>query len=275
MKKVQTLLLGHSVVNNMKLNPVLVSKTILQLLLFCLFLGFFGIPSFNQYQRKETIIVKSELETTGIEAPAVTLQATQDNFGWKSVENGSIWYKFAVLEHCERINMTLEQCIRSDTMKLDDFLIDIQIRKNFDTEAPPLLNKSTSSAYWKEGMTATAFGRYFTFKAPKSITLNQEYCMTFVLVKNFTIIVYVHDEDFFFNTANPLGPPINYWTFPGISERNHYQELTLTKQTKLNLDRRPCNEDPDYSFTKCIKENVSKKVMQHKFYQVVLKSGWL
>ena len=151
-------------------------------------------------------------------------------------------------------------------MKLDDFLIDIQIRKNFDTEAPPLLNKSTSSSYWKEGMTGTAFAKYFTFKAPKSITLNQEYCMTFVLVKNFTIIVYVHDEDFFFNTANPLGPPINYWTFPGISERNHYQELTLTKQTKLNLDRRPCNEDPDYSFTKCIKENVSKQVMQHEFY---------
>ena len=108
--------LNPVLVNNMKPNLVLVSKTILQLLLFCLFLGFFGIPSFNQYQRKETIIVKSELETTGIEAPAVTLQATQNNFGWKSIENGSLWHNFDLYDHCERINMTIEQCVQSDTI---------------------------------------------------------------------------------------------------------------------------------------------------------------
>ena len=69
----------------MKLNILLFSKTTLQLVLFFLFLTFFGIPSFKQYQRKETIVVKSELETEGIEVPAVTLQATLDNFlGWKS-----------------------------------------------------------------------------------------------------------------------------------------------------------------------------------------------
>ena len=56
------------VVENMKLSLVLVSKTILQLVLFFLFLAFFGLPSFSQYQKKETIIVKSELDTQGIEA---------------------------------------------------------------------------------------------------------------------------------------------------------------------------------------------------------------
>ena len=104
----------------MKLNLELdfVSKTILQLLLFSLFLSFFGIPSFNQYQRKETIIVKSEVETTGIEAPAVTIQATQNNFGWKSIEKGSFWHDFDLYEHCEKINMTIETCVQSDTITL-------------------------------------------------------------------------------------------------------------------------------------------------------------
>ena len=167
----------------MKLSLVLVSKTILQLLLFFLFLAFFGLPSFSQYQKKETIIVKSELDTQGIEAPAVTLQAIQNKFGWKSAGN-ELWYNFELYEHCERINMTIEQCIQNDSIKLTDFLEDIRIDKNYDSRSatPLLLNLSTSSAYWREDMTATAFGKYFTFNSPKSITLNQDYCMTFILV---------------------------------------------------------------------------------------------
>ena len=254
------------VVENMKLSLVLVSKTILQLLLFFLFLAFFGLPSFSQYQKKETIIVKSELDTQGIEAPAVTLQAIQNKFGWKSAGN-ELWYNFELYEHCERINMTIEQCIQNDSIKLTDFLEDVRIDKNYDSKSatPLLLNLSTPSAYWREDMTATAFGKYFTFNSPKSITLNQDYCMTFILVRNFTFIVFVHDEDIFLNVANPLGPPVNYWTFEGTKdEKNHYQELTLTKQTKLNLDRIPCEEDPAYSFTKCIKENSSKKVIRRQ-----------
>ena len=244
--------------NNMKPNLVLVSKTILQLLLFCLFLGFFGIPSFNQYQRKETIIVKSELETTGIEAPAVTLQATQNKFGWKSIEQRIVWHEFDLYEHCENINMTIEQCIQNDTITLSDFLANVSIENNFVSSV--LLNMSSSLAYWTEDMSTTAWGKQFTFKPPKSITLNQDYCMTFSLFKNFTFFVMVHDEDFFFNNANPLAPPVNYWTFNGLFQRNAYQELTLTKHKKLNLEQRPCEEDPDYSFIHCIKENSAKKV---------------
>ena len=256
------MLVCEQVVANMKLNLVLVSRTVLQLLLFCLFLGFFGIPSFSQYQKKETILVKSELDTDGIEAPAVTLMAVQNKFGWKSARNESFWYKFVLYEHCERINMTIEQCIHKDSIQLTDFLADARIEKTINSSSSVLLNLSSASAYWREDMTATAFGKYFTFKSPKSTALNQDYCMTFILVRNFTFVVFVHDEDFFLNNANPWGPPINYWTFEGPSQKNHYQELILTKHTKLNLDGRPCEEDPAYSFTKCIKENSSRKVIK-------------
>ena len=65
----------------MRLNILLLSKTILQLLLFSLFLAFFGIPSLTQYQRKEIIVLKSESKTNGIEPPAVTLLATRNSLG--------------------------------------------------------------------------------------------------------------------------------------------------------------------------------------------------
>ena len=250
------------VVDNMKLSLVFISKTILQLLLFCLFLGFFGISSFSKYQKKETIVIKSEKDTDGIEAPAVTLVATQNKFGWKSAQKESFWYNFELYEHCERINRTIEQCIQKDSFKLTDFLANARIEENYNSSAFVLLNLSSASVHWREDMTATAFGKYFTLKAPKSTTLNQDYCMTFILVKNFSYNVFVHHEDFLLNNANPLGPPVNYWTFEGPTQKNHYQELILTKHTKLNLDQRPCEEDPAYSFTKCIKEDSSKKLIQ-------------
>ena len=106
----------------MKLRKALFAKIFLQISLFSLFLSFFGIPSFDQYQRKETIIVKSEFDTNGIEAPAVTIQASRNNFGWKSVDNSPEWYNFDLQEHCDRINKTLEKCIAGDSTKLDDFL---------------------------------------------------------------------------------------------------------------------------------------------------------
>ena len=39
-----------------------------------------------------------------------------------------------------------------------------------------------------------------------------------------------------------------------------YHRITLTKQTKLNLKHRPCDEDPSYSFSTCIKEKLSQRI---------------
>ena len=58
----------------MEVNFLLFSKTTVQILLFFLFLAFFGLPSYNQYQKQETLVIKTELETEGIEVPAVTIQ---------------------------------------------------------------------------------------------------------------------------------------------------------------------------------------------------------
>ena len=68
-------------------------------------------------------MIKSELETDGIEVPAVTLQATLDNtLGWKSVKEEDInWISFELFEHSKGINKTIEECVQTDTIKLSDF----------------------------------------------------------------------------------------------------------------------------------------------------------
>ena len=242
----------------MKLNFLLFSS--LRQVFFFLFLTFFGIPSFKQYQRKETIVIKSD----GIEVPAVTLQATLDNtLGWKSVKEDINWISFELFEHCKGINKTIEECLQTDTIKLSDFLAEARFENTYDSSNSVQIDLSSSSPDWKEDMTTTGFGKHFTFKFSKPFVFNDEYCLTFNLFKNFTFFLFVHDENFFFYNANSLGPPINYQTFQGLNEKNHYQELTLTKHTKLNLDRQPCEDKPAYSFNSCIKETFSKQVRHH------------
>ena len=58
----------------MEVNFLLFSKTTVQIFLFFLFLAFFGLPSYKQYQKEETLVIKTEVETEGIEVPAVTIQ---------------------------------------------------------------------------------------------------------------------------------------------------------------------------------------------------------
>ena len=57
------------------MNPTLghFSNVAVQLILVVLFLVVFGIPSIQKYLDKGTIVVSSEEETNGIEAPAITV----------------------------------------------------------------------------------------------------------------------------------------------------------------------------------------------------------
>ena len=86
--------------------------------------------------------------------------------------------------------------------------------------------------------------------------------LSFELVDSFDYVIWLHDESFFLPNRNPFGPPSKRWKVnrkrkpePGV-----YHLITLTKHKKLNLDRSPCEEDPSYSFTTCIKEKLSQKI---------------
>ena len=61
----------------------------LYVLLLVLFMVFFGIPSVQKYQRKETIFLSSQKLTDGFKAPAITITALSNTtgYGWKTKSN--------------------------------------------------------------------------------------------------------------------------------------------------------------------------------------------
>ena len=40
----------------------------------------------------------------------------------------------------------------------------------------------------------------------------------------------------------------------------------MTKHVRLNLEKQPCVEDTDYSFSSCVKESVTQEVFSLQFY---------
>ena len=231
-------------------------------LLLVLFMVFFGIPSVRKYQSMETISISSEKWTNGIEAPAVTVMALNNNtgYGWKSKTNqtASMMGRHTntfVLDHCKEINQTdLEACILDDSIGLTDFLTTATFQMLQSS-----LNQLNRSS-WTEDMDLTANGRQFTWNPHRSITPNWADVMYLSLYKKFRIYIFVHDIKFSFVSTNPLGTTSAFYEFDGNSMANHYQELILVEHKKLNLEHRPCEEVEDYSFNTCVKENIAKTV---------------
>ena len=231
-------------------------------LLLGLFMVFFGIPSVQKYQSKETISLSSQKFTNGIEAPAVTLLAlnNETGYGWKAKTNqtSSMMGRYTntfLLDHCKEINQTdLETCISVDSFRLTDFLT----TATFQMVESSLNELNTSS--WTEDMDTTANGRHFTWKPQRIITPSWTDVMFLSAYKKFKFYIWVHDINFSFVSTNPRGTTTAFWEVDGNSMTNHFQEIILVKHKKLNLEHRPCEESEDYSFTTCVKESIAESV---------------
>ena len=186
-----------------QLHPTLVFyfNILLQLVLFVIFLVFFGIPSVSKYLDQETIVISSEEKTNGIEAPAITFLALKNHMGWKSVGNMNLRL-FNIVDHCEKIGLPdIGACVSNDTYEFDDFIKEASVgpfnRKHSDL---------TKSSLRKEDLTCTPYGRHFTLNLRRTITRNES---SFVLFKMDTspelfYFLWIHDEKYFLININPF-----------------------------------------------------------------------
>ena len=76
----------------------------------------------SKYLDQETIIISSEEETNGIEAPAITFLALKNHMGWKSVGNTNLRL-FNIVDHCKKIGLPdIGACVSNDTYEFDNFI---------------------------------------------------------------------------------------------------------------------------------------------------------
>ena len=177
-------------------------RIIFQIVLFVIFLAFFGFPSYEKYLRKETVIISTEELTDGFEPPALTISAVNKRgIGWK--RGSDTWASFHFEEHCSSIGISsLEECVEQDTYILTDIVKGAQFGSaNNDWILSPL---NSSLLIWNEALTKSSLGKYFTLK-PKR---NDEILLMF-LKKDLDYLICVHDPEFFLVNVNHMGPPTN------------------------------------------------------------------
>ena len=136
----------------------------LHIVLFVIFLNYFGVPSVQKYLDKETIVISSEEQTNGIESPAITIVPIRNkgvgmSTGWKSIGQNVTPSTFEIFNHCQRTNFaSIEACMKNDTIGRDDFLKSARFGKNKENSTSLLDEPSM----WSEDMTTTFLGRHYT-----------------------------------------------------------------------------------------------------------------
>ena len=206
----------------------------------------------EKYLDQKTIVVTTEEFTNGIEPPAITIVARNNRSvpGWRSVNETLNYRTFSMFQHCQTLNFSdMDACKMNDTIGLGDFLD--SLRRGVFEETSTYISNSSSSATWTEDMTFTYIGRFFTLKRSTPMKPDPEDALVFYVNPSFEYFIWVHDENFFLVNRNPFGLPNQLWIINTnqLTREGLYHEVTLTRQKKLNLDKKPCEEDPSYSFS--------------------------
>ena len=221
-------------------------KTILQLILFLVFLFDYGLPAIHKYLEEKTIRIKVEKQGDGIEAPAITIAAwnKDTSIGWLN-KSKEIVHDFDSLRfQCKDFD-DIVRCVTNQTYEQSDFVKDIIIGYE---EKQSLLS---SSNFLVEDFTNVRYGRTYTLNQDRMIGPDYEKDeIIFLLEPQLLYSLTVHDKRFFLANENPHGIPGIYRKIdPGGWGRSRTHGpvyiIDVTRHKNLNLEDSPCEENPD------------------------------
>ena len=95
-------------------------RVIFQMVLFTIFIVYFGLPAYKRYEEKEVMVVRSRRPTGGIRAPAITISARnpQTTLGFRGNTSQD------VLELCSNETI-IDNCISKHTYNQSEVVNDI------------------------------------------------------------------------------------------------------------------------------------------------------
>ena len=232
------------------------AKFLLQILLFGLFLYFFGIPAVERYQEKKVLVVKSVRDTGGLEAPAVTIIVKRNttHTGWKT---GLLVGNNPVEKFCgpkKRGNSTITACIEKKTFNLSE--ISNNVYMGVWRYSRP------ANVVWSEDFAHSYHGRQYTFHIDKKLGMGKPY-QDFLRIRfkpNNEYVLFFHDPRYFYISRYPEGAPPSVQKIVDPGKLPYYYRLGLTEVSEYNHLENPCNEDPDYNFNACVKERFARVV---------------
>ena len=185
---------------------LVVLKLILQLLLFAVFLYMYGIAALERLNKKSTIVIKTRMNTDGIEAPSFTISARSRStgMGWKEKHILNAHSNDTLVHQCEDFD-TVEQCLDSQTFNRSEII------KGALLGYERKLSLMEDEGVWEEDFTYVRFGRSYTFQPNIRIGPEDDKEQLILLLDNKYIFdIFVHEKDFFILNDNRCTLPSNY-----------------------------------------------------------------
>ena len=212
------------------------------MVLLSIFVYFFGIPAVEQFIRKEVLTVTTEAYPEKILPPAVTVVAS----------NGSD-YNWEALEKICGESKDIKLCIQENTRSLTETV---------HAELGFTLNESLMTPeLWREDFTTLFYGRSYTLLYPLPLGnnwLTDDIILHVNTSDGLTRKIFIHDPKYFVISENSVALPTKMQKCAPRSGSVYYS-LALREHRKLDTPHNPCVDDPDYSFTTCVKESLSRK----------------
>ena len=115
-----------------------------------------------------------------------------------------------------------------------------------------------ASELWREDFTDPRFGRSYTLEYPHLRGSNWRTDDINLHINNSDGLprrIFIHDPSYFVINVDPLAIPMTRILLTPRSGRVYYS-LNVREHRKLNTPHNPCVEEPDYSFTTCVKESL-------------------
>ena len=216
-----------------------IGKIALQTILFLIFLKYFGIKSLQRYHAQK-VVISSWKEFSGyIPAPAVTIcpRVPKEDEPFRFTDP-----KDPIGSWCgNRSENETFPCLQDIFSNLTSTIRTVSDEYMFG-------NLDLNQEEWTPDFTASANGICFTLNRSQNMALKDHILIHFLSNSSY---VFVHDPHFFVLNWNPE-LAINNFLFEGNFAR--VMKIITVQHKKINLASSPCNPDPSYSFTACIKQ---------------------
>ena len=185
------------------------ARFLLQLLLLCLFLHFFGVPAIQKYNEKGVMVVKSRRFDEGMASPAITIEARNPKslHGWRdpaAFQNGQDLEAVCQKMIQEKREGTIEDCIGEGTYERA-YVSPAALLKDSKASKDGKWKVLTDNL-WSEGFNKIKRGRIFTVHPNQLIN----HGLQIQFNPNLVYRLRIHDPKFFLITGNPLHIPV--WT---------------------------------------------------------------
>lgn len=244
-------------------------KTFFMLVLFFVFLKYFGIVQIQDYLERGVLVKVGKAHyNNGVTAPKIRICAMNPStgYGWKPEAEGqnrpglsSCQAETSLPEKGNRStedeNLVTEdeanitKCLENHIYNMEDFL-------PYGTK--PFQNPSSD-------ITAFDYGNCVSFETNQTLNSMIGFSdIKLVLNSSLDYVVFLYDSNYFFISENPRATPALRLEISALEMSNimaRYLKFEIIEHILLNLPKNPCVEDDKgYNFENCIRKSVEARV---------------